>query len=244
MAVQEHFEGFDTAPDEQSKSAHKREAQGIRKLAEKIADLGDTAFSRLKFEEEDIKDAFKRARSLKKNSDERRRQLQFTAKLLRNYGHESLEQQVNSMGATAKEDPKAMRLEQLREYLIHSGIKGVNAMVELIPGIDRNKLRTLVKRAHDELSATIPDRPAARALYQYIKAEVNRAQVEIPDSMQRAKPKPVFPSGVVKPFPQYAPKAQAQSQLNPSQAPANPSQAQPANTAKDEAEDEFEDDLD
>lgn len=192
MAVQEHFEGFDTAPDEQSKSAHKREAQAIRKLADKIADLGDTAFGRLKFDEEDVKEAFKKARSLKRTSDERRRQLQFTAKLLRTYGHESLQQQLEGMSATAKEDPKAMRLEQLREYLIHGGIKGVNAMVELIPSIDRNKLRTLVKRAHDELSATIPDRPAARALYQFIKAEVNRSGVTIPDSMQRAKPKPVF----------------------------------------------------
>lgn len=188
MAVQEHFEGFDTAPDEQSKSAHKREAQAIRKLAEKIADLGDSAFVRLKFEDEEVKEAFKKARSLKRTSDERRRQLQFTAKLLRNYGHKSLEQQVNGIGATAKEDPKAMRLEMLREYLIHNGIKGVNALVELIPSIDRNKLRTLVKRAHDELSATIPDRPAARALYQYIKAEVNRAQIEIPDAMLRQKP--------------------------------------------------------
>lgn len=192
MAVQEHFEGFDTAPDEQSKSAHKREAQAIRKLADKIADLGDTAFGRLKFDEEEVKEAFKKARSLKRTSDERRRQLQFTAKLLRTYGHESLQQQLEGMSATAKEDPKAMRLEQLREYLIHGGIKGVNAMVELIPSIDRNKLRTLVKRAHDELSATIPDRPAARALYQFIKAEVNRSGVTIPDSMQRAKPKPVF----------------------------------------------------
>lgn len=192
MAVQEHFEGFDTAPDEQSRSAHKREAQGIRKLADKIADLGDTAFARLQFEEEDIKEAFKKARSLKRNSDERRRQLQFAAKLLRSYGHESLQEQLEGMSATAKEDPKAMRLEMLREYLIHGGIKGVNAMVELVPSIDRNKLRTLVKRAHDELSSTLPDRPAARALYQYIKAEVNRAKVDIPETMLRAKPKPVF----------------------------------------------------
>ena len=35
MAVQEHFEGFDQAPDEQSRSAHKREAQALRKLVEK-----------------------------------------------------------------------------------------------------------------------------------------------------------------------------------------------------------------
>lgn len=186
MAVQEHFEGFDTEPDELSRSAHKREAQAIRKLADKIADLGDTAFARLKFEEE-VKEAFVKARSLRRISDERRRQLQFAAKLLRSFGHEDLENQINNLSTTAKEDPKAMRLEMLREYLIHGGIKGVNSLVELIPSIDRNKLRTLVKRAHDELSSTLPDRPQARALYKFIKTEVNNAGVEIPDTMLRPK---------------------------------------------------------
>lgn len=187
MAVQEHFEGFDTEPDELSRSAHKREAQAIRKLADKIADLGDTAFARLKFEEEEVKEAFVKARSLRRISDERRRQLQFAAKLLRSFGHEDIENQINNLSTTAKEDPKAMRLEMLREYLIHGGIKGVNSLVELIPSIDRNKLRTLVKRAHDELSSTLPDRPQARALYKFIKTEVNNAGVEIPDTMLRPK---------------------------------------------------------
>lgn len=187
MAVQEHFEGFDTEPDELSRSAHKREAQAIRKLADKIADLGDTAFARLKFEEEEVKEAFVKARSLRRISDERRRQLQFAAKLLRSFGHEDLENQINNLSTTAKEDPKAMRLEMLREYLIHGGIKGVNSLVELIPSIDRNKLRTLVKRAHDELSSTLTDRPQARALYKFIKTEVNNAGVEIPDTMLRPK---------------------------------------------------------
>ena len=187
MAVQEHFEGFDTEPDELSRSAHKREAQAIRKLADKIADLGDTAFARLKFEEEEVKEAFVKARSLRRISDERRRQLQFAAKLLRSFGHEDLENQINNLSTTAKEDPKAMRLEMLREHLIHGGIKGVNSLVELIPSIDRNKLRTLVKRAHDELSSTLPDRPQARALYKFIKTEVNNAGVEIPDTMLRPK---------------------------------------------------------
>lgn len=189
MAVQEHFEGFDTAPDEMSRSAHKRAAQAIRKMAEDIANLGDQAFSRLLFPDLEVKEAFVTARSLKRNSDERRRALQFAAKLLRSFGHESLEHQLKTMSATAKEDPQAMRLELLREFLIHGGIKGVNAMVELIPSIDRNKLRTLVKRAHDELSSTLPDRPAARALFQFIKAEVKKSGVEIPDNMQRPKEK-------------------------------------------------------
>lgn len=187
MAVQEHFEGFDTAPDEMSRSAHKREAQAIRKLADHLADLGDQAFSRLNFPDPEVKEALVKARSLRIKSDERRRQLQFVAKLLRSFGHESLQEQVTAMSATAKEDPRAMRLEMLREFLIFGGIKGVNALTELIPSIDRNKLRTLVKRAHDELSSTLPDRPAARALFKFIKAEVNRAQVEIPDSMCRPK---------------------------------------------------------
>lgn len=189
MAVQEHFEGFDTAPDEMSRSAHKREAQGIRKLADKIASLGDTAFARIRFAETEIKEAFVKARSLRRNSDERRRQLQYAAKLLRSYGHEDLELQLSGMSATAKEDPKAMRLEMLREYLIHGGVKGINAFTALIPSVDRNRLRSLVKRAHDELSSTIPDRPAARELFRYIKAEVNRAGVEIPEEMLKDKPK-------------------------------------------------------
>lgn len=187
MAVQEHFEGFDTEPDELSRSAHKREAQAIRKLADRIAQLGDQAFSRLSFPDEEVKEAFVKARSLRRNSDERRRQLQFAAKLMRSFGHEELESQLEGMNNTSSVDPRAMRLEMLREFLIHGGIKGVNAMVELIPSIDRNKLRTLVKRAHDELSSTLPDRPAARALYQFIKAETSRAGVEIPDTMLRAR---------------------------------------------------------
>lgn len=187
MAVQEHFEGFDTEPDELSRSAHKREAQAIRKLADRIAQLGDQAFSRLSFPDEEVKEAFVKARSLRRNSDERRRQLQFAAKLMRSFGHEELESQLKGMNNTSSVDPRAMRLEMLREFLIHGGIKGVNAMVELIPSIDRNKLRTLVKRAHDELSSTLPDRPAARALYQFIKAETARAGVEIPDTMLRAR---------------------------------------------------------
>lgn len=188
MAVQEHFEGFDAPPEEWSRSAQKREAQAIRQLAEDIANLGDTAFSRLQFEELEIKEAFVKARSLRRNSDERRRQLQYAAKLLRSFGHEDLVAQITGMSATSKEDPKAMRLEMLREFLIFSGIKGVNAFVELIPSVDRNKLRTLVKRASEEAAKDLPgEKPAARALYKYIKQEVNNANVEIPDELCRAK---------------------------------------------------------
>ena len=109
MAVQEHFEGFDAEPEERSRSAQKRQAEEIRKLAEKIADLGDLSFKHLNFPDELIKESLIIARSLKINSDERRRQLQYVAKLLRNEDLDDLRSQINSLGATPKADVNALK---------------------------------------------------------------------------------------------------------------------------------------
>lgn len=185
MAVQEHFEGFDQEKSEISRSAHKREAQAIRKLADKIADLGTQSFNSLNFLDEDLKEAFLVARKLKKISDERRRQLQYVAKIMRSCDLADLKRQIDNLGATKEIDPNAMRLENLRENLIYGGIKTLNEFCSLILDIDRNKLRVLVKKANDELTSTAPDRPAARELYKFLKKEVNRAAIELPDSLTK-----------------------------------------------------------
>lgn len=180
MAVQEHFEGFDKAPDEMSRSAHKREAQRVRNLAEKIANLGIEAFKGLHFEDEAIKEAFVTARTLKKASDERRRQLQYAAKLMRDSNYEELFNQVDNIGATAKEDPNTMRFEIWREYLLLSGINGINDFISRIPDADRNKLRNLVKKAKEEIN-TDKDKINVRSLYKFIKSEVKRSGISVPD---------------------------------------------------------------
>ncbi len=186
MAVQEHFEGFDAPPEEFSKSAHKREAQAIRKLAEKIEAFGPITFNKLEFPDESIKEALVVARKLKKNSDEKRRQLQYVAKLMRSYDLDALINQIDNLGATPKSDPKALKMELLRENLIHGGTKALNEFTSLIYDTDRNKLRTLIKKAREELNSTLPDRPAARTLFKFLKAEIKRANVEIPDSLTKA----------------------------------------------------------
>ncbi len=180
MAVQEHFEGFDQEPDELSRSAHKREAQKIRKLAEDLSNLGKQSFDALTFPDEEVREALILARSMKRNSDERRRQLQYAAKLMRNHELDELIGQVKMQGSAAKADPQAQRLENLRENLIHGGVKALNEYCAAVRDADRNKLRTLIKRAHDELSSGLPDRPAARALYQYLKSEQKRTQAPLP----------------------------------------------------------------
>ena len=186
MAEQQHFEGFDSEPEELSRSAYKREAQAIRKLADKIADLGTLSFKHLNFPDESVKEAFVIARSMRKNSDEKRRQLQFAAKLLRAYDAEDLKKQIESIGATPKADPNAMRLENLRENLIRGGVKALNTFTAVINDTDRNKLRTLIKKAKDELAQEKGERPAARALFKYIKSELQRSGAAIPDEL--AKP--------------------------------------------------------
>lgn len=185
MAEQKHFEGFDSAPEEESRSAHKREAQAIRKLVEKIADLGDQSFKSLVIPK-DVKDALIIARKLKPKSDERRRQLQYVAKLQRAYDDSNLEQQVNMLGASSKVDPNALKLEKLREKLITGGIEVVNALCNLAAEIDRNKLRNLVKKAKEEAAKIESEevaKPNSRALFKYVKTELAKAKVQIPDEL-------------------------------------------------------------
>ncbi|SRR5574344_93 len=185
MAEQLHFEGFDSTPEEESRSAQKREAQAIRKLVEKIANLGDQSFKSLVIPQ-DVKDALVIARKLKPKSDERRRQLQFVAKLQRHYDDSDLENQVNMLGASSKEDPNTMRLEKLRENLIVGGVEVLNSFCSLILDTDRNKLRNLVKKAKEEAAKETSEeaaKPNARALFKYLKTEIARAKVEIPNEL-------------------------------------------------------------
>ena len=97
-----------------------------------------------------------------------------------------LKKQIESIGATPKADPNAMRLENLRENLIHGGVKALNAFTAVINDTDRNKLRTLIKKATAELAKETGERPAARALFKYVKSELQRSGAAIPDEL--AKP--------------------------------------------------------
>lgn len=182
---EQHFEGFDHEPEEESRSARKREAQAIRKLVEDISNLGDQAFKSLKIPD-DVKEALIVARKLRPRSDERRRQLQYVARLQRGYPESNLNEQVKMLGASSKEDPNTMRLEKLRQEMIDGGKMAIDAMCALINDTDRNKLRTLVKKASDEaksdLDGSLP-KPASRALFKYLKSEFARAKISIPNHL-------------------------------------------------------------
>lgn len=179
-----HFEGFDAEPEETSRSQHKREAQAVRKQIEEIANLGEQSFKSLVLPE-DVRAAIVVARKLRPRSDERRRQLQYATKLQRDYPEIDLKVMLSGIGASAKEDPNVMRLEKLRTELIENGVEAVNNLCTLCRDIDRNKLRNLVKKAKDEAGKAdeYSEKPASRSLFKFIKQEIKKANIQIPDSL-------------------------------------------------------------
>lgn len=179
-----HFEGFDTEPDEMSRSAHKREAQAVRKLVEEVASLGDQSFAKLVLPS-DVREAISVARKLRPRSDEKRRQLQYAAKLMRDYSDIDLKKQLSLLGASSKEDPDVMRYEKLRSELINSGVETINALCLLCKDLDRNKLRNLVKKAKEEALKVEngEEKPVARQLFKFLKTEIKKAGIKVPDTL-------------------------------------------------------------
>jgi ribosome-associated protein len=189
----QHFEGFDQEPDEESRSARKRGAQEIRRQVENVANLGEHAFKAIRLEP-DVRDAIVQARAMKPHSDERRRQLQYAARLQRSVAVQDLGEQIAALGSSSKEDPDIMRFENLRTELITQGVGAVNALCGLCPELDRKKLMSLVRKAKEEArieeeagGAGAPggkaSKPWQRKLYRYVKDEVKKAGIPVPDTL-------------------------------------------------------------
>lgn len=186
----QHFEGFDEKPDEFSRSARKRDAQEIRRQVENVANLGDQAFKNISLDP-DVREAIEKARAMKINSDERRRQLQYAARLQRGVETQDLGEQIALLGASSKEDPDTMRFERLRSELISGGVSVVNSLCSLCKDLDRKKLMSLVRKAKAEFKqeqqtentdAKI-QKPESRRLYRYIKDEIRKAGIQVPETL-------------------------------------------------------------
>lgn len=77
-----------------------------------------------------------------------------------------------------------MRFEKLRENLIVGDVSVLNAVCSLIKEIDRNKLRTLVKKAKVESEGDLEaSKPNSRALFKYLKSEFTKAGIDVPNEL-------------------------------------------------------------
>lgn len=158
-----------------SKTQIKQEAQEIKKLGEKLVNLGEAALAKIPLDDE-VKAAVELARNINKKKNGYRRQLQFIGKLLRKRDITEIEQGLLKLQMHHQQNnTKFHELEQLRDKLISEGDKAIQEVLESHPLLERQKLRQLLRQIEKEKQLEKPP-AAARELFQYLKSETQQDQ--------------------------------------------------------------------
>lgn len=167
MAEEEWDDEFDDRP---SKTEIKKAHLELQELADKMTGLSDGELERLGVNE-DIRQAVALARKMKA-SGARKRQLKFCAGKMQ---HEDMSQIQafldDRRSAKVAENQKFHQLELLRDELIKKGDASVQKVMEEHPGLDRQRLRQLVREASKEAENEKPP-AAARKLFKYLRENI------------------------------------------------------------------------
>ncbi|MCY7297338.1 ribosome biogenesis factor YjgA [Alteromonas sp. a30] len=158
-----------------SKTQIKQEAQEIKKLGEKLVNLGDAALAKIPLDDE-VRTAVELARNINKKKNGYRRQLQFIGKLLRKRDLTEIEEGLLKLQMHHQQNTAQFHeLELLRDKLIAEGDKAIQETLETYPGLERQKLRQLLRQIEKEKQQEKPP-AAARELFQYLKSETQKDQ--------------------------------------------------------------------
>lgn len=158
-------------PDDEnyiSKSDLKKEQRELQEFATELCKLSKSQRQKLTASDE-LHDAFKLADKISNKPDALRRHLQFMAKLLKDEELDTLRLEHRKIISPGQENDAQMRkLESIRTTLIESGDDAINDLITQAPGLERQKLRQLVRQAKKEVSNEKPGK-SYKELFQYIK---------------------------------------------------------------------------
>ncbi|MBQ8707114.1 MAG: DUF615 domain-containing protein [Succinivibrionaceae bacterium] len=173
----EHINEYD---DWISKSQLKRESKELHALGVQITKLSETEFSRIDFAGRDsLKKELITARKLINNTQHEpyRRQMLYVERLLRNQEENFTAELRNEVESIQNKKVVGYvyfhRLEKLRDSLL--GDESTNVLNQLTSentDLDRNKLRTLIKKAKTEKTEGKPP-AASRELFRYLRDNIN-----------------------------------------------------------------------
>jgi ribosome-associated protein len=154
-----------------SRSANRRAALDVLELGEQLAALSAAQLAKLPVPDDLLPHIRETQRITSYGA--RKRQLAFLAKQMRRQDDAALDairDAMSKVGEAARREAAAMhRLEALRDTLL--GDDGDAAMTDLLaehPGADRQKLRQLVRNAHEERKRNKPPR-AYRELFRELR---------------------------------------------------------------------------
>ncbi|UDG80941.1 hypothetical protein GFV14_00433 [Candidatus Hartigia pinicola] len=149
-----------------SKSAMKRYAQIPRKIGGQLVELSTHELEYIPLDTQ-LLDSIKLARHIKRNG--RRRQLQFISKLLRIRDISPIANALDKLKNRHNQQSAILyKLEDLRMRLLKNGNDVIEEVIILFPGIDRQKVKALVRNAKKEFS----DKKTSKAfhqIFQYLK---------------------------------------------------------------------------
>ena len=162
----------DDADDGPSKSQRKRDADAVRDLGQRLAELGAAERAAIPLDD-DVRTAIDDLNAIVKHGA-RKRQLGFLAKRLRRGDVAPIEEALERLARSARENAaRHHRLERWRERLLgeasgESAGEALTAWLHEHPTTDRQRLRQLQKRALAERAASRPP-AAARELFRLLR---------------------------------------------------------------------------
>ncbi len=157
-------DNIETTP---SKSQRKRDMQALKDLAQRLCELSSEQLEDVA--DTDIRDSILAAKKIKKGNA-RKRQLQYTAKLMAKTDVEPIQAVIDSLDASsAAYTQRFHQLEVWRESLISGDDRVMEEIFDTYPHIDRQQFRQLLRQARQEARAG-ENRVHFRRLFQYLKS--------------------------------------------------------------------------
>jgi ribosome-associated protein len=158
---------YDQIEPEKSKSQIKREFAALQELSGQIIALKPAQVSRFDFSQI-ILDALEEHTRIK-NRTAQQRHIRRIAKLLSDEDVDAIRHTLERLDANHPENRRRLELlEQWRERLISEGDTALNQLADICPGLDRQRLRQLIRSAQKEVA--VGKAPAAaKKIFAYIK---------------------------------------------------------------------------
>jgi ribosome-associated protein len=153
-----------------SKSQRKREMSALQDIGAELIELNDQQLAGMELPES-LHAAVAEARKLRANGA-RRRQLQYSGKLMRQVDPAPIREKLDGFRSTsAAETARLHRIERWRERLLEDPA-AVAEFIAAHPGTDSQQLRTLIRNTAEERARGKPPKHF-RALFQMIRSVID-----------------------------------------------------------------------
>lgn len=156
-------------PDAPSRGERRREALDVLALAHALADLSDAQLARMPMAD-DLRELVATTRAVRQHIA-RKRQVAFLAKQLRRREDELAPIRAaldHDRLAERAQTARLHRAETWRDRLLREGDQALTDFLAEHPAADRQQLRALLRRAHDEAARGKPP-AAARELFRLLR---------------------------------------------------------------------------